>query len=645
MSVLLGLFQVSHLFAQGEIEEALLENQNEEASELLEHLLNLRQHPADLNRISLRKLLTYPFLSPFMARNLVRDRSMNGPFQSWLDFQKRLDIKEDQLRVLKDYFTISLGRQTLGDPLRFRWRHQIPSRDSESARYIGSHWKTYQHLTFHTGSHWRMGMLTEKDAGESRWNDHLVGYVEGQNLFHGSRLIVGNFRGEFGQGLVLWGPYGLFKGADPIAPVKKRHRGILGHSSTEETLYLSGIASEIHVRSFRITAFVSRRSLDGTLGDDGSVRHIRTTGLHRTESEMTAMDQMHETLTGGRIDHAWNWGTVGMTGWNARYSKKIEPNDPIRYHYDFKGDKNHVVGMDIDLYFGRVNLCGEVARSRSKGWAFIGSSIIDMGRSLLVFSYRRFDPSFQNPRSHSFCTSHVSNEEGFYWGFRYNMSARTRLSFYYDTYRRPWRTYSIPVPVRGDDLFIQVDQAWTSTIDLALRARFHRREAMHEGLLNTDLTMPFLRDRHGRVLRLELRYRPLPVLKLKSRFETIVLYYPGARGIVSHPATRESGFLIYQDIGFRLHSSVNISARWIFFDTDSYDSRVYEFEGDVPGVLNIRPLYGKGHRGYLIFRWKIARNVRLSLKGAITYKERAVYLNSENNDTRKQISIQFDFES
>jgi hypothetical protein len=182
-----------------------------------------------------------------------------------------------------------------------------------------------------------------------------------------------------------------------------------------------------------------------------------------------------------------------------------------------------------------------------------------------------------------------------------------------------------------------------------VRVRLHRRETMHEGLLNEDLTMPFLRDRHRRVLRLELRYRPSSALRLKSRFETIALYYPEVQSIVSHPDTRESGYLFYQDIGLRFQSSLSISARWISFDTDSYDSCVYEFEGDVPGVLNIRPLYGKGHRGYLIVRWKIARNVRICLKGAVTFNQKSESLHLDNDgaqeNTQKQINIQFDFES
>ena len=393
---------------------------------------------------------------------------------------------------------------------------------------------------------------------------------------------------------------------------------------------------------------MSRRSMDATLDEDGSVQHIRTTGLHRTESENTAMDRLHEMLTGGRIEHAWSWGTLGMTGWKARYSKKIEPNDPVRYHYNFSGDENHVLGMDYDLYFRRVNLFGEIARSRSKGCAFIGSSIIDMGRSQLVFSYRRFDPRFQNPRSHSFCSSQVSNEVGVYWGFRHTMSARTRLSFYYDTYKKPWRTYSIPVPTRGDDLFIQVDQKMSSTFSLALRARFQHREIMQKDELNQNLAVPFLQNRHCRVLRFELRYRPSPALRMKSRCETVALYYPEVRGNVSHPASRESGFLFYQDIGLRLHPSVNISARWISFNTDSYDSRLYEFEGDLPGVLNIRPLYGKGHRWYGIIRWKIDQHVLLSLKGAVISYDTPVSLDTEQDfveeNTQKQIGIQLDFE-
>jgi hypothetical protein len=139
----------------------------------------------------------------------------------------------------------------------------------------------------------------------------------------------------------------------------------------------------------------------------------------------------------------------------------------------------------------------------------------------------------------------------------------------------------------------------------------------------------------------------MSVLSLKSRIETIALYYPESRTTVSHPATRESGFLFYQDIGFRPQSSVNISARWIFFDTDSYDSRVYEFEGDVPGVLSIRPLYGKGYRGYFIFRWKITKNLRFCLKGAVTFNKNVESLDSGDDgtlkNTHKQFNIQFDF--
>ena len=42
------------------------------------------------------------------------------------------------------------------------------------------------------------------------------------------------------------------------------------------------------------------------------------------------------------------------------------------------------------------------------------------------------------------------------------------------------------------------------------------------------------------------------------------------------------------------------------FHTDSYATRIYEHETDLPGTVSIRPLYGSGWRGYaqVSYRWQ-----------------------------------------
>ena len=52
-------------------------------------------------------------------------------------------------------------------------------------------------------------------------------------------------------------------------------------------------------------------------------------------------------------------------------------------------------------------------------------------------------------------------------------------------------------------------------------------------------------------------------------------------------------------------------SRWLVlhisrFRTDSYATRIYEYEADLPGTVTIRPLYGSGWRGYaqVSCRWQ-----------------------------------------
>ena len=64
-----------------------------------------------------------------------------------------------------------------------------------------------------------------------------------------------------------------------------------------------------------------------------------------------------------------------------------------------------------------------------------------------------------------------------------------------------------------------------------------------------------------------------------------------------------------------------MEARVIFFDTDSFDSRVYEFENDVRGVFANPALFGRGMRWYALVRLKIAAFLGVSAKYAETYRD------------------------
>jgi hypothetical protein len=82
-----------------------------------------------------------------------------------------------------------------------------------------------------------------------------------------------------------------------------------------------------------------------------------------------------------------------------------------------------------------------------------------------------------------------------------------------------------------------------------------------------------------------------------------------------------------------LLGSVRFKTRWLTlhvsrFRTDSWWTRIYEYEVDLPGAVSIRPLYGTGWRGYVLVeiayrgwrlssRYRIQRDQRLRHYGGV----------------------------
>ena len=76
---------------------------------------------------------------------------------------------------------------------------------------------------------------------------------------------------------------------------------------------------------------------------------------------------------------------------------------------------------------------------------------------------------------------------------------------------------------------------------------------------------------------------------------------------------------------------------FIFFRTDSYDSRLYEYENDLPGLMKNVGLYGKGVRWYALAKGRVLGKVHLSLKYSITH----FYEGEKKDDHRFGVQLEY----
>ena len=111
---------------------------------------------------------------------------------------------------------------------------------------------------------------------------------------------------------------------------------------------------------------------------------------------------------------------------------------------------------------------------------------------------------------------------------------------------------------------------------------------------------------------------------------------------------KEDGILIFQDLRYVPINNINLYSRIIFFQTDSFNSAVYEFENDLLGVMPNLAMYGKGIRWYLIVKYKSLQFLSISAKYSETYKPNVTSLSSGDyeimGNVDNRVSLQIDIE-
>ena len=70
---------------------------------------------------------------------------------------------------------------------------------------------------------------------------------------------------------------------------------------------------------------------------------------------------------------------------------------------------------------------------------------------------------------------------------------------------------------------------------------------------------------------------------------------------------KSNGFLLFQEISYSsVDGRFTCSFRYLNFNTQDYDNRIYTYEKDVRYAFSIPAFYGKGNRFYLVLRYQIS---------------------------------------
>lgn len=583
-------------------------------------LCDLEQHPIDLNNATREDLEAIPFLTAQQVMDICEYLYKYAPMRSLGELAMIESLDYYQRELLRHFVVLGDVKQAGFPTFKNIVKHgshevvataKVPfyKRKGDDDGYLGSPYKHSIKYTFNYGQYVKAGLLGSQDAGEpfftkgnSLGYDFYSFYLQIRKLGRLKNLVVGRYKARFGMGLVLNNDFLLGKIAS-LQQLGNTEYNVRAHSSRMEGNYLQGAAATINVaRGLDVTAFASFRYIDATLNKDSTISTILDDGYHRTQTEMDKKNNSTITMGGMNINYRRGGFHVGVTGVYSHLSRDLQPNTSAIYRrYYAAGNNLWNVSLNYGFVSHRLQLSGETATGDCGAMATLNTLSYRVSGDFDIMALQRFySKKYYSLYSESFSEGgRVQDESGFYVGMNWHPSARFRLLGYFDFAFFPWPKYQAAIASHAYDGFLQATYkrgAW----NFLARYRLKIREKDNE-------------EKTALVNRTEQRGR-------------VALGYDGGMWTattqvdVAHVTYKEKdfGWMVSENVAVRPLQWLLLAGNVGYFNTDSYEARIYTYEKGPLYTFNFPSFYGKGLRYSLFARADFSRKVMMIARVAIT---------------------------
>ncbi len=639
---------------------------------LLDQLIYFREHPLNLNTATKDELESLSLLNPLQIQALLKHIEQNGKLVALEELQTIDGFDLETIYRILPY--VKLNGNTVSAKvtlrklaedgkssvmMRYQQGLEVPKGYSpknfetgDTSRYLGSRAKIYTQYRYRLGNQISFGITGEKGAGEQFFKEtqqagfdfysaHL--YYKGNNWL--KSFVVGDYQTQYGQGLTLGRGLAFGKSID-ILNIKKDGRGILPYVSTNENAFMRGAAVSIGGRKITLDLFYSNHKIDAnvkskdSLTQEGIFSAFEQSGYHRTYAELNDKHTLNEIVYGAHLQYKLQNLTIGVTDYATMFDKELIKTFHPYNEFEFSGDHNNNAGIDYNYMFSNVNFFGEVARSENGGVAYLNGALVSLDpRVGISILHRHYDTNYQNLFSNGFGeSSGTANEEGLFIGIVTKPATGFMLSGYYDQFKFPWLRYLVNAPTFGNEYIAQL----TYTPSKTFEASFRIKEKDKPADITAD-THPIsnLHDVNQTNYRFNIKYKISSTFTFSNRVE-YVTYQAGA-------GNPETGSMIYQDVSYKpIGSKFSLTLRYMIFDSDSYNTRIYAFANDVQGSYSIPFSYNSGSSFYIMMRYRLTRHVDCWLRYSTTVYDNVATISSGldqiNGNQISQVSAQLRFQ-
>lgn len=641
--------------------EEFEEDADADTEQLAQLLQDLARNPININRASVNELLQIPGMNLRFAAAIIKYRVEEKPFESVKDLSKVPGIGKVTAYRFEPYITVGgglfIGRDILLSPKYWldgigfetisRYQSILEDQagyvidDPETNAYVGSQFKYYQRFTL-ASKHISLNLTQEKDPGETLGYpnefDFNSWHVAVQDVGVIRQVVVGDYSASFGLGLVMFNGGAFGKSRDVIGGAARSDRGIRPYRSAEENRFFKG-AGFVIGEKIQLSGMVSDRQWSANLVGQDSANFPSLTGFSRTNNELANRNNLNIKTMAGRLRYTGNQFVIGATGYTAEFDKYIVQRSGLSNLYRFQGQTSSVIGADGKFFWEDIQVYGEVARSQNEAFAGILGVDFDFNRETEVSVVaRNFARDYQTIYGAVFSESSgfPQNERGIYLGLRQKITDKIRLSGYVDQFNFDEPRFGVDQASSGIDFLGNLDIIFNSGTSLYILGRSESKEVSFTTVDQFGRNISDLDKEVRSSMRINFEHDISKKLRWRSRLELSRYNSPNVE--------TEYGMLIFQD--FRVSPSrwIQLDMRITYFDTDSFNARVFQFENDLLFAMTNTALAGRGMRYYILAKISPIKRLDIWAKyDATVYDDREIIgsgLDQIEGNVRSRFGIQ-----
>lgn len=562
------------------------------------------ENQLNINKASIRELVKLPFVN----KSLIKDLRKNKTFKTKSELINAIDsLNTDDITkfVLKECLTIkSIKKQEYEASYRIRNKSTLQEKKGfKDGKYLGSPLNMYQKLNLKS-PYLELYTIMDKDAGEVAINDFTSASLKYEN--DGLKVIVGDYNLFYGLGNIIDQSFFSFKNASFISTATEFGNGGSQNKSTLGSNFFRGLFAEYslplsYVSNLKISAFYSNYDRTATIDTNRNiVTSIYKSGYYRTQTAYNNFGNLNEKLFGLSAEYNSSALTLGIFSNYLKYNNYILSSS----FADFSGKEAVLSSIYVAYNQDRYNIKSELGIDGKQNISVRTNYLIKINSGLSFLTELRFtEPEYRAPYASNFGEQpYLSNEKGVLSGINYTKD-NLQLSLFTDIYRSDYRTYSTTQPISGVQYYLDLKYKQEYT-DYAIRINFDQKsDAFNLNNANSKVTEP----NHKITTRFDINKQFVAGYKFRARLEFSYKY--------NDINADETGKLIQFELkkdykNINLYTGIN----YTIFNTTSFESVIYGYQYQVPGLAYVYPYYGRGTNLSLFAKYKLLEYLDLWIR-------------------------------